>query len=556
MTILKYVMKQIYEIATLASFSYYGIVLSMCIFSGRVFAQNKASRPNILWISTEDLSPHFSFYGDSTVRTPHLDRLAKEGVVYDHVYATAGVCSPSRCAIITAMNQVSVGGHNMRTLYETFPEKTGLPKSYSIVPPSWVKAFPEYLRAQGYYCTNNSKTDYQFEAPPTVWDESSPKASWRNRKPGQPFFSVVNFLTTHESMVWLRKDFPLHVDPAKIRVPPIYPDTKTVRKDMARFYSNIADMDSLVGDLIRQLKDDGLLENTIIFFWSDHGDGLPFAKRELYDRGLKIPLVIRFPHKEQAGERDDRLISTIDFGPTVLSLAGIKPPAYMQGKPFLGKYKSVEHRYVYAARDRMDSEYDRVRAVRDKRFKYIRNFHPELPRYQDVAYRLQQDMMKEMLEMQHKGQLDSIQMKWFEPTKPIEELYDTKNDPWELHNLAENKQYHPELIRLRKQMDMWLDTVNDMGAIPEKEMVKNMWNGQNSPPYTATVRITNRKNQITLSCPTLGASIGYKIITAQKPEPKSWQLYVKPFPIKHGQMLKVVAQRIGYVPTKESEHIF
>ncbi|HEX5024584.1 MAG TPA: sulfatase-like hydrolase/transferase, partial [Agriterribacter sp.] len=247
----------------------------------------QSDRPNILWISCEDLSPHFSFYGDSTIITPNLERLAREGVVYDNVYTAAGVCAPSRCSIITGMNQVSVGGHNMRNLGNTYPEKTGLPKSYSIVPPVDVRAFPEFLRAQGYYCTNNSKTDYQFEAPLTVWDESSTKATWRNRKPGQPFFAVVNYTITHESQVWVRKDKPLRADPAKIKVPPYYPDTKTVRQDMARFYSNVVDMDDLIGDLLQQLKDDGLMENTIIFFWGDHGDGLPFCKRELYDRGIR-----------------------------------------------------------------------------------------------------------------------------------------------------------------------------------------------------------------------------------------------------------------------------
>jgi arylsulfatase A-like enzyme len=513
------------------------------------YSQN-THRPNILWISCEDMSPHLSFYGDSTISTPHLDKLAREGVVYTNVYATAGVCSPSRSALITGMNQATIGGQHMRTLNNTFPEKTGLPKSYSIVPPAYVKAFPEYLRAHGYYCSNNVKTDYQFEAPPTVWDESSNKATWRNRKPGQPFFAVFNFTVTHESQVWVRKDLPLHADPAKIKVPPYYPNTDTVRKDMARFYSNIVDMDRMVGDLLRQLDEDGLADSTIIFFWSDHGDGLPFAKRELYDRGLRIPLVVRFPGKRHAGTRNDDLLSTIDFAPTVLSLAKIKPPSYMQGKAFLGLYKDARpNKYIYAARDRMDSEYDRVRAVRDMRFKYIRNFRPELPLYQNIEYRLNMDMMRQLLRLRDEGKLDSVQMKWFVSHKPKEELYDTRNDTSELHNLAGDPNYQQQLLEMRAAMDEWLSTHKDYGAIPEKEMIKQMWNGQDHPPVTAEVVIAKRGDKVVLSSATEGASIGYKIFARGESGKGSWRVYTEPFAVAAGDTLQVIAQRIGYEPT-------
>lgn len=531
-------------------------ILSLVILAGIgiALAQPVSQLPNILWISCEDLSPHFDFYGDNSVVTPNLTRLSREGITYDNVFTTAGVCAPSRCAIITGVNQVTAGGHNMRTLMNTFPEKTGLPLSYSIVPPAEIKAFPEYLRAKGYYCTNNSKTDYQFEAPPTVWDEVSDKATWRNRKEGQPFFAVVNFMVTHESQVWFRKKHPMHVDPAKVKLPPYYPDTHTVRTDVARFLSNVADLDSLAGNLLHQLEEDKLLENTIIFFWSDHGDGLPFVKRELYDRGLHIPLVIRFPGKTNAGKRDARLISSIDFAPTVLSLAGIQPPSYMQGKAFLGKYKTKEgHQYIYAARDRMDSEYDRVRAVRDNQYDYIRNFRPEVPLYQNIEFRLQQDMMKEMLEMREKGQLDSIQMKWFVSTKPAEELYDVRSDPYELHNLAADPKHQATLSRSRKEMDRWLAEVNDLGAIEEKQLISKMWQGGDHPPSTADVVIKATKdNLVTLSCETKGASIGYKVIGDGEGEPASWSVYTKPIKISKGQTVKAVAQRIGFEKSEES----
>ncbi|HMP28981.1 MAG TPA: sulfatase, partial [Saprospiraceae bacterium] len=337
-------------------------------------------KPNIIWISVEDMSPRLASYGDHTVPTPNIDRLAKEGIVYEHVYTTAGVCSPSRCAIITGNYQTRVGGHNMRTTMNTFPEKTGLPLEYNVVPPAQIRCFPEYLRAKGYYVTNNDKTDYQFEAPPTVWDESSKTAHWRGRKENQPFFSIFNIMTTHESQIWYRANKPLKVNPQNVPLPPYYPDTETVRNDIARHYTNIADMDDQVGDIIQQLEDDGLLDKTIIIFWSDHGDGLPFYKREIYKRGLHVPLIVRYPDLKGAGTRNNDLISAIDFGPTVMSLAGIKTPKQMDGQPFMGKYKAKSNRnYVFGARDRLDSEYDRVRSIMNKDFQFIMNFYPEKP---------------------------------------------------------------------------------------------------------------------------------------------------------------------------------
>ena len=532
-------------------------ILLNLIFVGIFCCAQSAERPNILWISCEDLSPHFSFYGDSTISTPNLDRLASEGVVYDNVFATAGVCAPSRSAIITGVHQVTTGGHNMRTLNNSaYSEKIGLPKSYSIVPAPHIRAFPEFLRAKGYYCTNNSKTDYQFEAPPTVWDESSAKATWRNRKPGQPFFSVVNYIITHESQVWERKHLPLKVDPSTIKVPPYYPDTKIVRADMARFYSNVATMDSLIGDLLNQLEKDGLMENTIIFFWSDHGDGLPFSKRELYDRGLKVPLVVRFPNKSPKGTRNNELISTLDFAPTVLSIAGIQPPTYMHGRAFLGVYKKPPTQYVYAARDRMDSEYDRVRAIRDKRYKYIRNFHPDLPRYQNIEYRLQQDMMKEILNLKEQGKLNRTQMLWFEPVKPVEELYDLTIDPNELQNLSLDPAHQSTLKRFREALNTWIKESNDLGAIPEKDLVKKMWQGRNSPPGTDSVNIRIAGTVVTLSCKTPGASIGYKIIEPGKEEPSGWQPYISPFDAGKAQMIKAIAQRIGFEKSVQTSRTF
>jgi arylsulfatase A-like enzyme len=480
------------------------------------------------------------------VPTPNIDRLAREGVRYTQAFCTAGVCAPSRNAIITGMYQTSTGGHNMRTMFNTFPEKTGLPKEYSIVPPPDVKAFPEYLRAAGYYCTNNDKTDYQFEPPSTVWDESGKKAHWRNRKPGQPFFAVFNSVITHESQVWARAGNPLRVSPARVKLPPYYPDTETVRTDVARFYSNVSEMDDEVGQVLKQLEEDGLLDKTIVVFWSDHGDGLPFYKREIYKRGLHVPLIVRFPDKRQAGTTDNQLISMIDLAPTVLSLANIPTPRQMQGQAFLGKHTAKQPRqYVFAARDRLDSEYDRVRTVLDGKLQYVRNYRPELPLYMDIEFRLQQPMMREMLKLRDEGKLNAAQMFWFKPNKPKEELYDLEKDPYELNNLAGQAAYRADLERLRKQLEQWERDTKDLGGVPEKELVKRMWNGGSQPPATQTPTVLLKNRSVTVSCPTQGASIGYKT----RWHDPSWRVYQKPFSVQPGDSLYIVAHRIGYQPS-------
>ncbi|RIV23962.1 DUF229 domain-containing protein [Fibrisoma montanum] len=529
------------------------LVTTAALVSGWAVEKAPApERPNILWISCEDMSPRLGCYGDTTIPTPNIDRLAREGIRFSNAFCTAGVCAPSRNAIITGMYQTSTGGHNMRTLYDTYPAKTGLPKEYSVVMAPDVKAFPEFLRATGYYTSNNVKTDYQFEAPPTVWDEVSTKAHWKNRPENQPFFSIFNNTVTHESQVWQRKDLPLRVDPARISVPPYYPDTKTVRQDMARFYSNIRDMDDWVGGILKQLEDDGLLDKTIIFFWSDHGDGLPFVKREIYDRGLRVPLIVRFPDGRFAGTTRDELISMIDLAPTVLTLAGTAPPAYMQGRAFLDpktgrRPAGVQpRRYVFGARDRLDSEYDRVRTVHDGRYQYVRNFYPDRPLYMDIAYRKQQPMMAELLQLRDAGKLNSTQMRWFQTTKPVDELYDLTTDRSELTNLADNPAYGGHLKRLRKELDKWLNETNDLGKLPEKELVRQMWQGADKPPVTATPQVARSGDRLTLSCSTPGASIAYRI-----GDSKSWRVYTTPITMPKDQVLTVMAMRIGYTKSPE-----
>lgn len=528
-------------------------------FSPHLPTQPIPNKPNILWITCEDMSPRLACYGDKDVKTPNLDQLAAEGIRYTHVYSTAGVCAPSRSSIITGMYQTSIGTQHMRTVQLTPEARQYLNMDgYSAVIPESVRCFPEYLRKAGYYCTNNDKQDYQFIPPVTVWDESSKKAHWRNRPAGKPFFSIVNLLITHESQIWSRDKESLLVNPETVAVPAYYPDTKTVRHDIARHLSNVMRMDSLVGTIIHQLKADGLYDNTIIFFYSDHGDGLPFVKREVYDRGLRVPMIVRIPDKFQIkgsranGSTDDQLISFVDLAPTVLSLANITLPTYLQGQAFLGNQKSPSTRkYIFAGRDRMDFPVDRVRAVGDGRYKYYRNFMPEKPYYQNVTYRLSIPMMNEMLTLRDQGKLNATQMMWFRSTKPVEELCDTQADPNEFTNLANKPAYKTKLTELRHQMDNWLKMVGDKAATPEPAMIKQMWNGGSEPPTTATPELITAGNTFKIRCTTSGASIGY-VVKRDPARPIVWQVYDgETLTLQPGDSLRVVAHRIGFKPSRE-----
>jgi arylsulfatase A-like enzyme len=523
------------------------VVLPFLSIKG-LFAQQTAqpSPPNIVWIVCEDLSPqHLESYGGTGGKTPFLNALAAESVQYNQVFATAGVCAPSRAALITGAYQTSIGAMHMRTLATSAVTLDAYPpgfKGYSTLLPAGMKTYPELLRSAGYYTSNNSKEDYQFESPVTMWDESGAKAHYRNRPDStQPFFSIFNFMVTHESQVWMREHEELLVRPEEVSVPAVYPDDSLTRRVLARFITNAMRMDKQVGEVVAQLKEDGLYENTIIFFFSDHGDGMPYFKRELYDRGLRAPLLIKAPFLE-AGSQSNELISFVDFAPTLLSLAGVPIPESMQGQAFLGQQKSATPRkYSFAARDRMDSEYDRVRAVTDGEFKYIRNYMPEKPNYQNVKYRLQNPLMIHLLELNSKGLLNANQARWFAPTKPAEELYHTKTDPWEFKNLIENTLYEEKLRELRNAHEDWVLTYGDLGALDEMSMVRNWWGGKDSPPVTSPAESTYEGGKISLKSSSPGASFGYR---KSKNEP--WKLYSMPFASVPGETILVNTYRIGF----------
>ena len=534
----------------------------------------RSSRPNILWISNEDMSPHLGAYGDPLARTPALDRLARESIRYTNAFTTAPVCAPSRAAIITGMHQNAIGTQHMRTTEDTVQD---LPGPYLAVPPFYVKAFPEYLRATGYFTSNRAKTDYQFGDPFTIWDDLGAGAHWRNRSdPNQPFFSVFNLVVTHESQIFptspARKGKPLVTDPAAIVVPPYYPDTPLVRQELARMYDNIADMDGQVAELLQQLAADGLTETTIVFYWSDHGDGVPRAKRSLYDSGLRVPLMIRWPKTLappwSAGAVSDQMVSFIDLAPTVLALAGVEVPLHLQGRVLVGSKAAPAPEFVFAARDRMDIEYDMMRSARDARYLYIRNAAPGLPYAGLIPYRNQSAIMQEWLRLQAAGQLSGPPALWMRTTRPAEELYDTTTDPHQIRDLAAEPAHRVTLERLRQAVTDWMTRIGDQGLTNESEMIQRMWPGGVQPetaqPYIVPRRATgaparvatisvDAKTEVVIYVPTQGASIGYT--TEEGPAPK-WRLYTGPILVDRPMTLRAKAIRYGYKESTEARVMF
>jgi arylsulfatase A-like enzyme len=531
------------------------------------------NRPNVVWISNEDMSPKLGAYGDKVARTPALDRLARQSVRYTQAFSTAPVCAPSRAAIITGIHQATLGAHHMRTTEDRVPE---LPGPYLAVPPFYVKAFPEYLRAAGYYTTNRMKTDYQFGVPFTIWDDVSKAAHWRNRPDrSQPFFSVFNLEVTHESQIFpsspARKGKPLVTDPAKVDVPPFYPDTPAVREELARIYDNIADMDAQVGEILKQLEDDGLSDNTVVFYWSDHGDGVPRAKRSLYDSGLRVPLMIRWPKALGAtvepGARDE-MVSLVDLAPTVLALAGVEIPTHVQGRVLLGPKARHAPQYVFGARDRMDQEYDMMRSARDARYLYIRNFEPELPYAGHIIYRNQSAIMQEWLTLQAAGKLTGPAALWMRTSRPAEELYDTQSDPHQIRDLSGDPAHRATLERLRGAVIAWMRDSADQGLINEAEMIQRMWPGgvqpETAPPYILRRRSTavpsreaaivlQEPMEVVIYVPTQGASIAYA--TEPGPTPR-WRLYTGPILVDRPMTLRAKAIRYGYKESAETTTVF
>lgn len=427
-----------------------------------VHSLTAAEQPNILWLTSEDHGPHMGCYGDKYATTPNVDALASRGMLFKKCWSNGPVCAAARTTIIAGMYPPSTGGEHMRSM-------TQMPKG--------TKMYPQFLREAGYYCTNNSKEDYNLEKPEGVWDESSGKAHWKNRRQGQPFFAIFNEQCSHESQLRKRPHQQVH-DPKGVRVPAYHPDTPEVRQDWAQYYDKVTEADASAGERLKEIEAAGLAEDTIIFYYADHGSGMPRNKRWPCNSGLHVPMVVYFPPKWQhlapkeygAGVQSDRLVSFVDLAPTLLSIIGVKPPEWMQGHAFAGKHQAEPQPYVYGFRGRMDERYDTVRSVTDGRFVYVRNFMPHLSQAQHVSYQFQTPTTQVWWKLFHEGKTTPEQAIFWRQPKDAEELYDLQSDPDEVHNLAGRPEHAETLAKLRQAQEELAVKICDVGLLPEGEM--------------------------------------------------------------------------------------
>ncbi|HUG70370.1 MAG TPA: sulfatase-like hydrolase/transferase [Pirellulaceae bacterium] len=421
-----------------------------------------ADHPNIVWLTSEDHGPEMGCYGDSLARTPNIDALAAKGMIFKHAWSTAPVCAPARTAIISGVYPSSSGGLHMRSMVR-LPEGT--------------RMYPQFLRAAGYYCTNNSKTDYNLREPGPVWDESSNKAHWENRAAGQPFFAIFNSTKSHESQIRTRPHKQI-TDPAKVRVPAYHPDTPEVREDWAQYYDKVGEADADAGARLLEIAAAGLAEDTIVFYYGDHGSGMPRGKRWPSNSGLHVPMVVYFPEKWQhlapqeykPGGASDRLVSFVDLAPTVLSLAGIQPPSWMQGHAFAGTHQTQPQPFLFGERGRMDERMDLVRSVTDGRYVYLRNYFPHVSQAQRVAYQFETPTTRVWHTLFAAGKANDAQSIFWRVPKAVEELYDLDSDRDEVLNLADSPEHRDILEKLRNAQREQILKVRDVCFLPEREI--------------------------------------------------------------------------------------
>jgi arylsulfatase A-like enzyme len=431
-----------------------------------------AELPNILWLTSEDHGPEMGCYGDPLARTPHMDDLAGRGLLFTQAWSCVPVCAPARTAIILGVYPSSSGGLHMR----------------SMVPvPEQMKLYPEFLRDSGYYCTNNSKEDYNCRQPRGLWDESSRKAHWRNRQETQPFFAIFNSTKSHESQIRTRPHKAI-TDPARVRVPAYHPDTPEVRQDWAQYYDKVTEADADAGARLRELAEDGLADDTIVFYYADHGSGMPRGKRWASNSGLHVPLIVYFPEKwrhlapkeYQPGGRSDRMVNFTDLAPTLLSLVGIEPPDWMQGHAFAGPHQTAPPEFMFGERGRMDERYDLVRTVTDGRYVYLRNYFPHVSQAQRVAYQFQTPTTRIWREWFDAGRTNDAQSIFWRVPKAPEELYDLHHDPDEVQNLADCPDHQEVLRRLRQAQRAHVLAIRDVTFLPEGEIHTR---SEGSTPY-------------------------------------------------------------------------
>lgn len=420
---------------------------------------NAQKKPNVVWICVEDMSAHWSCYGETTITTPNADQLAEEGTRFSHAFVTCPVCSPSRSAMITGMYQTTIGAHNHRSSRH----------DYKINLPEHIKMIPQYFKEAGYHVSNGAmlstdpnkptkkgKTDYNFEFDPNIYDGSD----WKNRESGQPFFA--QFQLRGGKFRDAKVESP--VDPNDVTLPPYYPDHPVLREDWAQYLNSVIHMDNEVGEIVQALQDEGELENTYIFLWTDHGISHVRDKQYLYDGGMHVPLIIKGPGIDTATVNDN-LVEHIDIPYTSLEVCGIKVPDHLQGRSLLDDSNPRE--YVVSARDRCDETVERMRAVRTKKYKYIRNYYPDKPHAQANRYKDGKEIMKVMRQLHAEGKLNDIQSKPFLPTRPTVEIYDLEHDPYEVNNIAKTIQDTKVPQRLLQHLIEWEYETGDLGQFPE-----------------------------------------------------------------------------------------
>jgi arylsulfatase A-like enzyme len=442
-----------------------GVALGLSLYGAAIGADK--SLPNILWIVVDDMSCDFGYQGQTLVNTPHVDRLAKEGVIFSNAYVTAAVCSSSRTAMITGMYQTSIGAHN-------HPSGRGVIKQYL---PEPVRMVPELLKEAGYYLSNSNisferfgKTDYDF-----VWDQKGlyDAPDWSGRKTGQPFFAQVQlfggkYRNIPQQYARVKKELDDLVTPDQVSIPPYYPDDPVFRKDWAEYLNSVQYTDWEVGRIIQRLKDDGLFDNTIIFFMTDHGISQARGKQFLYEEGVKIPFVVWAPGRIDSGTTRDELIEHIDMAASSLYFAGIDIPEYMQARPLFGP-QAQPREYVVSARDRCDETVDRIRSIRKGNYKYIRNFYPKRPYLQPSLYKDKKPFMAPLRKLYAEGKLNAVQSLIMAETRPEEELYYLSEDPWEIRNLADDPKHLDKLREMRGILSNWIIESDDQGRFPESE---------------------------------------------------------------------------------------
>jgi arylsulfatase A-like enzyme len=449
------------------------LVRSFCLIACLVGSVAMATdKPNILWLTSEDHGPAMGCYADPNGRTPNVDRLAAKGMIFRRAWSVAPVCAPARSVIISGLYTSSSGGQHMRSMVPVSKE---------------IKLYPEFLRAAGYFCTNNSKEDYNVAKPKDLWSESSGNAHWKNRAEGQPFFAIFNSTKSHESQIRTRPQTKI-ADPAKMRVPAYHPDLPEVREDWAQYYDKVSEADADAGKRLRELEEAGLADDTIVFYYADHGSGMPRSKRWPCNSGLHVPMVVYFPDKflhlapkeyrkgqtggtvEATISQSDRLVSFVDLAPTLLSIVGVKPPEWMQGHAFAGIYQTEPQPFIFGERGRMDERMDLVRSVTDGRYVYLRNYYPHVSQGQRVAYQFETPTTKVWRAAFDAGKTNDAQsIFWREPKAP-EELYDLQNDRDEVNNLAGSAEHRSILEKLRKAQRDHLVAIRDVCFLPEIEL--------------------------------------------------------------------------------------